>query len=228
MPNTTPEKLVIPVGGDTYNYLNEMKNLAASIRAVVPVTNRAEADAIVTAMANESRPVTDANPLFVFNNDTKNLEIRDSSGWRPMVSTNPMGHAGVTTGFQLVSTGITVNLASAQLLRGGMTFQSASNSLIMPYTGLYRFNVRVLCSSGQAGYTNYVQLRKNTAATGIYMEQYKPTVRDDTITLGGILPLAAGDAMSLYIETDTDHALANTWGTDGYNGTYIECEMIGT
>lgn len=227
MPYNTPEKKKLPATGDNYNYVDEMRALAVSIRDIVSVANRAEADNIVTAMQVDGRPVSDANPLYVFNNQTKNIEIRDSSGWRPMVSTPPVGHAGCTNGFQFVANGAVVNLNSAQVLRGGVTFDASTNSLVAPVTGLYRFNLRVLASGGANGYTLNARIRKNTVNTGIYTYVSKPNIYDYTAQTTGILPLAAGDAISLWLDTSDNNAQANTWGTDGYNGTYLEMEMIG-
>lgn len=223
---STPEKKTIPLPGDNYNYTDEMKALAASIRDMVPVANRTEAESISTAMAADGRPITDANPLFVYNNETKNVEIKDSSGWRLMIATPPMGHVGCTDGFQTIGTGVVVGFSSAQVLRGGVTFNNVTDSLVVPVSGLYRFNFRVLCTGGGA-YTNQCWLRVNTAQAGIYTFTYKPDVLDYTAQSSGILQLNANDQVQLWIETSTDAGGAATWGTNGYNGTYLEVEMIG-
>lgn len=224
MSYTSPEKKILPAEGDNYDLVKDMTTFANSVRDIVSVVNQTEANAIVAAMAVDGRPVTDANPLYVFNNATKNIEIRDSSGWRPMVSTPPVGHMGVTTGFQTIGAGTVVNFAAAQILRGGVTFNAATNSLIVPYTGLYRFNLRILATGG-AGYTLYPKLRRNTVNTGVYANVFKPDVLDYTGNATGIMQLTANDAMSLFLDTST--GAGNTWGTDGYNGTYLEMEMIG-
>lgn len=222
----SPEKKNLPALGDNYAYVDEQRAFAASVRDIVSVTNRTEADNIAAAMATDGRAVSDANLLFVFNNATKNIEIKDSSGWRPMVSTAPMGHCGVTDGFQFVNAGVTVGFSSAQITRGGVTFNASTDSLIVPSTGLYRFSMRVLSSGGSA-YTLNARLAKNTVNTGIYAYTQKPNILDYTAYVSGIMPLVANDAMSIKLDTSDGNAQANTWGTDGYNGTYLELEMIG-
>lgn len=226
MPYSSPEKKALPAAGDNYNYIAEQVAFANSIHDVVSVVNRTEADAIVTAMATDGRPVTDANLLIVFNNETKSLEIRDSSGWRPMVSTNPMGHMGQTNLFQLIGTGVYLTFSAAQILRGGVTFNNATDSLIIPTTGLYRFNLRILATGGTA-YVAKTWLRRNTVNTGIYTYFPKDNSGDYTSCVSGIMQLTAGDAMSLWMETDTDHVNAASYGSTGYDGTYLEVEMIG-
>lgn len=222
----SPEKKVLPAAGDNYNYVDEQRAFANSVRDIVSVVNRAEAESISAAMATDGRTITDANPLIVFNNETKNIEIKDSGGWRPMVSTPPMAHVGCTDAFQYINAGVTVNFTSAQILRGGITFNPTTDAIIIPFTGLYRFAFRILASGG-SGYTQYAYLRRNTVNTGIYTYMEKPSVADYTNHVTGIMPLTAGDAMTIYIATNNGNAQANTWGTDGYNGTYFEMEMIG-
>lgn len=78
----TAEKHVIANPADNYGYTAEQRALSASIRSVVPVADRAEATAIMNAMAADGRPVTDANPLFVWRLDLRCLEVKTSaSAW---------------------------------------------------------------------------------------------------------------------------------------------------
>lgn len=78
---TSPEKITLPGGGDFYEYVEEQRKMAASQRTVVPVVNIAEADAIATAMASDGRPVTDANPLVVFDLEYSEINVKRSAGW---------------------------------------------------------------------------------------------------------------------------------------------------
>lgn len=229
MPYVSPEKKNLPAAGDQYNYTDELKAFAASIRDVVQVANRGEADTIAANMTTDGRPVSDANLLIVFNNETKNLEIKDSSGWRPMVSTAPMGHMGLTSGFQNIAGGVGGKLTcdSAQILRGGITFNNTLDALIVPYTGLYRFNMRVLATGGGTPWVAQAWLTQNTVQTGIYTFFTKADGRDYTDAASGIMPLTAGDAMGMYMAFLGGAGTPSTYGTTGYNGTYLELEMIG-
>jgi hypothetical protein len=78
---TTPEGIVIPAGGDTYDYTGEQRRMAASQRTVVTVADRTAADLIATNMASDGRPVTDANPLHVFRLDLQRYEAKIAAGW---------------------------------------------------------------------------------------------------------------------------------------------------
>lgn len=226
MPYISPEKKQLPAMGDNYKYVDEQRAFAASIRDIVPVVDRAEADTIASQMTADGRGVTDSNPLIVFNNATKNVEIRDAAGWRPMVATAPLGHVGQTGGATLLGAGRFVPFDTAQYLRGGVTFDNGADALIIPTTGLYRFNARCHFSGG-SGYTGFGQLRKNAVATGIYTPVYKPDVWDQAGNAIGILQLNAGDSMTIWMETSNNNASAATWGTNGHNGTFLEMEMIG-
>lgn len=79
--STTPEGIVIPAGGDTFDYLGEQRRMAASQRTLVPVPDRAGGDAVASAMNTDGRPVSAANPLLAFNQATRNIEWKDGAGW---------------------------------------------------------------------------------------------------------------------------------------------------
>lgn len=77
----TAEKVNIPSPGDVYGYLAEQRQMAASQRTVVPVTNRADGDAVATAMAADGRPVSSTNPLIALRQDTERIEAKTGNGW---------------------------------------------------------------------------------------------------------------------------------------------------
>lgn len=92
---TTAEKIVIPGGGDFYDYAEEQRKMSASQRTIVPVANLAEADNIATVMAADGRAVTDTNPLVVFNTATKSIGVKNSGGWvgkKAYAGVNPSGY----------------------------------------------------------------------------------------------------------------------------------------
>lgn len=70
---TTPEGIIIPAGGDTYDYLGEQRKMAASQRTIVPVANPAAAATIIAAMAADSRPVSATNPLVTWDDSLKTV-----------------------------------------------------------------------------------------------------------------------------------------------------------
>lgn len=81
MPTQTPEKVTIPAAGDTYAYLQEQRTMAATQRTIVQVDDRTEADQIATARATDNRPVTDEDPLVVWNTADKRIEVKTAAGW---------------------------------------------------------------------------------------------------------------------------------------------------
>jgi hypothetical protein len=70
---TTPEGIIIPAGGDTYDYLGEQRRMAASQRTIVPVANPAAAATIITNMAADGRPVSATNPLITWDDSLKTV-----------------------------------------------------------------------------------------------------------------------------------------------------------
>lgn len=77
----TAEGLVIPIGSDVYDYVNDQRRLSSSIRSVVSVTDRSAGDTVAAAMATDGRPVSDTNPLVIWNQTRKALETKGTSGW---------------------------------------------------------------------------------------------------------------------------------------------------
>lgn len=70
---TTPEGIVIPAGGDTFDYLGEQRRMAASQRTIVPVANPAAAAVIISAMAADGRTVSATNPLVTWDDSLKTV-----------------------------------------------------------------------------------------------------------------------------------------------------------
>lgn len=140
----------------------------------------------------------------------------------------PFGHTGRTAGFQDNSTGSYVDFTAAQELRGGMTFSAANNSLTVPFAGRYRIsgNGYFTGSSGYLGIT-YLVLNSTgdppagSAQLGNALCS-KPDANDHSGFVSVVHTLAANDVIRLYTS-----GLGDTWGTDGYNGSWLEVEYIG-
>lgn len=77
----TPEGVVVPAAGDTFDYLGEMRRKANSQRTVVTVADRAAAEVVAAAMATDGRPVSNTNPLVVYNQGKRAIEVKDGTGW---------------------------------------------------------------------------------------------------------------------------------------------------
>lgn len=137
----------------------------------------------------------------------------------------PTGHAGRTAGFEAISAvnGAYVTLAS-QDLTGGMTF--ASNGLVVPRTGRYRITSKIYLTGG-AGYTgsfgaviNSTALPAPTPSAGLGLV-HKPDALDYTYWSEVTRSLTVGDTVRLWASS-----VGSTWGTDGYNGSYLELEYV--
>lgn len=140
--------------------------------------------------------------------------------------TVPFGHMGRTAGFQAVSAGGTVvAMDAAQDLRGGMTFDNATDSLVIPVAGLYRLTVRGYLS-GSTGYLASVKSQKNlTDLSGSHASTWKSDGSDYMFSTTVSRAFAVGDKVNLICSSSNGGG--STWGTDGYNGAYIELQFVG-
>lgn len=141
----------------------------------------------------------------------------------------PFGHAGITSGFVSVNGGVYPTVA-AQFLVNGMTF--SSNSLIVPKAGLYLILAKVYATGSSPHFFEYMAALNTTAnppaanvtarpsGSGTF---YKPDSNDYTAVTLGHAQLAANDALRLFIKTST---AVSTWGTNGYDGAFIEVLRI--
>jgi len=136
----------------------------------------------------------------------------------------PFGHIGRTGGFQtLGGADIGVVITVAQELRGGMTFEAASaGRMIIPKSGLYEIRCRIYGTAGSAYTLDGGAYKNSVILPGTQATFYKATssdIKDFTICT---VPLVAGDKVGLGM-TSTQ----STWGTDGYNGSWLEIKYVG-
>lgn len=139
----------------------------------------------------------------------------------------PFGHAGCAAGFQTISAvdGIYVTLA-AQVLKNGMTF--ASNGLVVPKAGLYQITARSYFTGGTVHSATWAATVNSTA---IPMAATAETVGTGTLWkqdsldyqgwATGHRQLNAGDTIRLWMKSTS-----STYGTTGYNGSYIEVRYV--
>jgi hypothetical protein len=154
----------------------------------------------------------------------------DVAKWDGM-GTTPYGHMGRTGGFQATGANVTVIMDAAQELRGGMTFDNANDALVVPVTGRYRAHLKGYLS-GSTSSVNTVRIYVNgvigdgTLRGGVYEKLISSTVKTDSADIYhhsmGVVPFNAGDKVSLGI-----YSAVSVWGTNGYNGAYLELEYVG-
>lgn len=76
----TPRKIHYPLGDDPLAPHTDMRRLAESASVIVPVANRAEADAILSALQSQGVDLSE-RPLYVDRRDTGTLERNNGNGW---------------------------------------------------------------------------------------------------------------------------------------------------
>lgn len=219
MPQQRSNKAQTPINSDAFNLTPDLATLADTLGVVVPVADRAEGDTVATARAAAGWPVSDSRPLYVWCNDTKTLDVKDSSGWRG--GTIPFGHMGRTDLFQTITTEVTVGMSAAQILKGGVTFDNATDSLVVPISGYYRVSIQAY-GTGSWGATYWGLVYKNSAVPlGPQCRFWKGDSADHIAHASGIVQLTAGD--KVYVAMG---GAQSTWGSSGFNGTYLEVEWI--
>lgn len=135
---------------------------------------------------------------------------------------NPFGHMGKTNGFQTVTSASTVVMGGGQVLRGGMTFNSGANALVVPIAGLYRVTCQAYFSGAATG-TDIAWIMQNGAQTGINTRFTAANNADVVNTCTGVITAAANDQFSLQAQ-----APQSAWGgSSGYSGFYLEVEYRG-
>lgn len=141
----------------------------------------------------------------------------------------PFGHMGKTDGFQDINPAAVVTMAAAQILRGGITFDNATDSLVIPKDGLYRVAVKGYYSGGTVPSRAEMLARKVTGTVSLYGSRVsvsKPDSSDYYDYSEGVHELNAGDKIQIYASGSS--TAGSAWGTDGYNGVYLEVEWKGT
>lgn len=218
MPQTRSNLGQTPINSDTFNLTGDLATMADSLEVIVPVANQAAGDTVATNRAAAGFPVTDARPLFCWDQSTNTVIVKGTSGWKGGVK--PLAHCGKTDGF--TGAGATLNPVpiTSQILRGGMTV--VSNGIVVPKPGYYRITAKSYFSGSGTGSVNFYAL-KNGAGTGIGAWWTKQQV-DEYQCSSGVLLLAANDSITLY---STQPAACNNWGAaDGYGGTFLEVEAL--
>lgn len=206
-------------GGSPTVALNPARFVAAG--GILPVFSATERDALVK---HDGLTVM---RLDVAGNPSETWDEGDLI-WRPAMGNAPFGHLGRTSGSQSTNTtAVTVQMDAAQELRGGMTFDNATDSLVIPLTGLYRVTVKLYTTGSATGkHTCSISKVGSGGATipGCAVQVNKSDTTDwfgdTTVTT----PLTAGD--KLYMAAASTSA-SNTWGTNGYDGTFLEVQYVG-
>lgn len=208
MSSTRQNGIVTITNDENYDLANHLARMADSANVVVQVVNNAALLAL-TPFAG----------MVAVQLDTGALWLYTSGSWGPFVSTKPFGHLGKTNGFQSMSTAGVIVMGTAQDLSGGMTVDAGTSSLVAPIAGRYRASMNVYTTGG-GGVMN-ANFQKNGASAGVQLRYFNNT-NDLTGFVSSVLTLSAGDKINIWCSFPF-----STYGSTGYNGTYLELEYLG-
>lgn len=176
-----------------------------------------------TTNFNFVKPASGENyDLDVTNN---NLDDIDEAIFGRLSATAPFGHMGKTNGFQAIAgTDIAVVMSAAQKLVGGMTFEAASSGrLVIPIAGRYLVSCLTYATNGSAykfaggAYYNSVKI------PGTESVDWKQDGTDWKSFAMCEINCIVGDKIGMGMSTPQ-----STWGTTGYDGSFIEVRYVGS
>jgi len=137
----------------------------------------------------------------------------------------PFGHMGKTSNFQQVTSGgSVVTMEAAQILRGGMTFDNATDSLVVPTSGLYEITIRPYLTGSQ-NYTGGGKAQRNLVDLhGTNTMAWKAGAADYAWGSNVTQQLSANDKINMVVSCSDN--IGSTWGTTGFDGAYIEVKFV--
>lgn len=183
--------------------------------APIPLRNQAESDALVKYPG-----------LTVRRLDLTGAPTMSWSGkaWHG-AETKPFGHAGMVNAFQKApfnpDNSPTFINVSPQLLRGGVQF--VNGRLVVPETGLYRVAGKYYASGDVGTYASGDVWINGTTTAGANQAFWKSDANDYHGFATVVRPLQAGDTLELR----GTNRNGSFWGTNGYNGAWMEVEWYG-
>lgn len=217
MPSTRDNGITVPINADAYNLTGDLATMADSANVATVCVNQAAMDALVKRNGRLAIRVDLGYALYA----------TDGSTWFPVPLAVPFGHMGRTgANFGLTTTGQTVPMDAAQELRGGVTFDNANDALTVPRAGIYALRFKLYTTGASTGTKHTMSVHKvSTGAVSGAGLQCQKVDSGDWFTYGAVsLPLLAND--KLFLSAAVSSGTSNTWGTDGYNGTFLEVEYL--
>lgn len=161
--------------------------------------------------------------------DLKKLADGVEAALKGVTTGKPIGHMGRTAGFQAIGTASTtepvrVQMAAAQILRGGVTFSDADDALVIPKAGIYRVSSRGYATGGSPYWFDFRAHRNNIPIDQTIQRTWKPNPFDYINETSALVALAAGDLISQYAFVSL--STASTYGTTGFDGAFVSVEWI--
>ena len=135
------------------------------------------------------------------------------------------GHVGRTTSFHNGNSAWSVVAMEAVpgSLQGGMTFDGSSPNwaLVVPKSGWYRMYMQAYFTGGAGLYMAVLYI--NNSSSDFAIRSYKQSGDDATFGHAGIRYLRKEDKVNFWFYSANGN---NTWGTNGYNGSWFELEHV--
>ena len=165
----------------------------------------------------------DAGENYSLTLTNDNLDKIDDDAANSAKLDDPFGHIGRTGGFQTIAgTDVAVGIAAAQELRG-MVFETAqSGRLVIPKTGKYEIRTKIYATGGAAAKFGGGAFVNSVAIGGTTTISWKGDANDYIAHSTVTYDLNINDRIGLGM-TFT----GSTWGTDGYNGSWLEVKYVG-
>ena len=169
----------------------------------------------------------DAGELHSRDMFNRNMDKVNQLWINAMKNNDPFGHCGATGGFQTIGgSNVAVTFAAAQRLAGGMTFETASaGRLVIPKSGQYLIMTRIYATGGSAYGVRGGAYVNGTSIAGSDVKFWKGDGADYFEGMVSRFYFNAGDKIGLGMDTP---ASMSTWGTDGYNGSWLELFFMTT
>lgn len=201
--------------------ISQVWRFTATRGAAIPVRNQTERDELSAPYPGLRTVALDrpGTPIMVFT----------GGKWQPETPMPAFGHMGMTGGFQNVSSPdwTTLKIDAAQELVGGVAFDAAAKALVAPTAGRYQIVARFYATGTGGGNaaSGQVLLNRsgaNSVLDGSYTNFWKGSNLDFTNISTMTRLLQAGDKISMQMIY-----ASSTWGTTGYNGSWLELLYIG-
>lgn len=153
-----------------------------------------------------------------------NADAIDTAIFGRLSATAPFGHMGKTNGFQaLAGTDIAVVMTGAQKLVGGMTFEAASaGRLVIPIAGRYLVSQTSFATNGSAYKFAGAAYYNSVKIPGTEMVDWKQDGTDWKCFGQCEINCLVGDKIGMGMTSPQ-----STWGTTGYDGSFIEVRYVG-
>lgn len=207
--------------GDPYDLAADNAHAFETANINIPVASEAQRDGLAAIAPGGVLPVG----TNVIRTDITGCpsETWDGTAWHPARGTLILGHMGKTDGNQVISGTTAVAFNGPQILRGGVVFSDAQESLLIPHTGLYRVSIGARFGGTGTGIC-VGELWKNASVdTGVQVRAYKDDAGEPFPTVSTTKQFTAGDNLYLVVYGPAQYV----YGTNGYNGAFVEIEYVG-